>query len=102
MDRRMDGWRGWMDGSMNEWRGLLGSWRGPHNRLDPLNQRLLARSFARAASQPREPVDDTMSRVPTTEKCLVPRVVMRCPLLRMRGLYETCCCSLNRKGGRQA
>ncbi|KAH0568227.1 hypothetical protein KQX54_019687 [Cotesia glomerata] len=38
-------------------------------------------------SQPHEPVDDTMSGVPTTEKCLVPRVVMRCPLLRMRGLY---------------
>lgn len=26
---RLDGW-------MNEWRGLLGSWRGPHHRLDPL------------------------------------------------------------------
>lgn len=81
MDRWMDGW---LDGWMNEWRGLLGSWRGPHGRLDPLDQRSLVRP---GGPQPREPVDDTMSGVPTTEKCLLPRVVMRCPLLRVRGLW---------------
>ena len=44
-------------------------------------------SFVRArAPQPlaENPYDDTMSGVPTTEKCLLPRVVMRCPLLRVR------------------
>lgn len=49
--------------------------------------RSLARSPARAqAPQPlaENPYDDTMSGVPTTEKCLLPRVVMRCPLLRVR------------------
>jgi len=49
--------------------------------------RSLACSPARAqAPQPlaENPYDDTMSGVPTTEKCLLPRVVMRCPLLRVR------------------
>lgn len=50
-----------------------------------------ARSFACSPAwvqtpQPltENPYDDTMSGVPTTEKCLLPRVVMRCPLLRVR------------------
>lgn len=71
------------------------SWRGPHGRLDPLDQRspARARSFAHSLARPgtqapqplaENPYDDTMSGVPTTEKCLLPRVVMRCPLLRVR------------------
>lgn len=64
------------------------SWRGPHGRLDPLDQRspAHARSLARPGTGPtaENPYDDTMSGVPTTEKCLLPRVVMRCPLLRVR------------------
>ena len=52
--------------------------------------RWFVRSFVRSsglgAPQPlaENPYDDTMSGVPTTEKCLLPRVVMRCPLLRVR------------------
>lgn len=48
-----------------------------------------AHSLARPGTQAPQPLaenpyDDTMSGVPTTEKCLLPRVVMRCPLLRVR------------------
>lgn len=56
IDGWMD-WRRWMDGWMNEWsRGLLGSWRGPHNRLDPLDQQRvsLARSCVRSPGRPQQ------------------------------------------------
>lgn len=85
----IDGWMAWMDGWMNEWRGLLGSWRGPHGRLDPLDQGSLARSRSRSPGRPHTASSRTrrrhvMSGVPTTEKCLLPRVVMRCSLLLVR------------------